>query len=100
MLLVFFILAHAIQAMIGIQAVGFNSSAWVKVIAGFFAFGNFVVILAQIHLYIRVKRFFYRGLFSKGKRSYMDYSKTQVVAMITTTAGLQAIFITFCLRHY
>lgn len=90
-ILVFFVLLHVVQAIMGIQVLGFNSPIWAKAISGLYALVNVFVVLTQLHLGFRTTRFFFRGLYPRSKRSYIDYSGAEV-AMAVTLVG-QIVFL-------
>ena len=92
-LLVFFVLLHAVQARMGIQALGFNSPIWAKAISGLYALANVFVVLTQLHLGFRTTRFFFGGLYPRSKRSYVDYSGAEVEIMLAVTIGGQIVFL-------
>ncbi len=91
--LVLYLLLHAVQAIIGINALGFNSPVWVKVICALYAFINACVVLAQFYLGYRVTRFNLGNTYPRTERSYDDHSDTEVLIMKIVTIGGQTVFL-------
>lgn len=92
-LLLFYILAHGVQALMGLELVKAYAPTWAKVIGTVYAVINLCVTLVQIHLVYRVTCFFRRGLFPRLKRHYVDYSISAQCAMVCFTLAGQLVFL-------
>lgn len=98
-LLVLFVLVHGVQAGMGVQVLGFDSPIWAKAISGLYALINICVVLAQVHLGFRTTQFFFKGLFPRRRRSYVEYSGAEANVMCTVTLGGQIIFLLLYLLY-
>lgn len=91
-LLVFLIVVHAVQALMGFQlAVLFHCPVWARMVGGIYAIVNASVILAQGHLAFRVTRFLLRGTYPRRPRRYDGYSSSELLKMGVVTVVGQAV---------
>ncbi len=91
-LLMTFILGHAVQLNMGIQAMSFRSPVWAKVISFLYAAANFGVVLTQIYLTFRSTVFFFKERYPKRRRSYKECSYGEIFTMLIVTSLGQAVF--------
>jgi hypothetical protein len=98
-LLAFFVLLHAVQTEMGIQALGFDSPIYAKAISGLYVLANVLVILTQLHLVFRTTRFFFSGLYPRSKRGYVGYSGAEMAIMLAVTIGGQIVFLSLYILY-
>jgi len=98
--LAYSILLHATQAMVGIQALSFNSPLWVKVISGLYAIINICVILTQAYLGLRITNFWRRGMCPRTNKAMPEWTISEVATMLAVTFGGQIFFITLYLWYF
>lgn len=92
-LLVFFVLFHAVQAKMGVQALSFNAPTWVKAISGLYALANICVVLTQMYLGFRATNFLFKGLYPRTNRSHPKWTDVEVVTILAVTLGGQIVFL-------
>jgi len=87
-----FIFGHTLQAVLGIEALGFKSPVWAKIIFGLFTTANLCVAVAQIYLAFRVKHFFFDRPFLQTRKTLSTYSFGESVKMLVITFFCHMIF--------
>ena len=95
------VILHAAQAALGIVALGFNAPVWVKIFMGLYALTNSIVTLAQTSLTFRAIQFYFRGLYSRGKKNYHhNISTSEWKTMMAVTWVGQTAFVLLFAFYY
>ncbi len=89
----FLILAHGYQAWLGYNALNFDAPIWAKVISAGYLAINASVVVAQIDVLYRVIKYFTKGVYLRGRKSYREYTAEEKRWMMGITLGGQIIFI-------
>ena len=100
LLFVSFVLLHGVQAKMGIEALGFDSPIWAKMVSALYAAANICVIVTQIYLGFRVTRFVFTAPYPRMRRKGNDYSAKQANTMLVVTLGGQVIFLILYCWYY
>lgn len=91
-LLIFFILIHALQAQMGIEALSFHSPLWVKIIVAVYALVNISVLITQAYLALRITRSLFTSPCARKKRTAPLWTIGEVLTTVVVTFGGQMIF--------
>jgi hypothetical protein len=91
-LLVFFVLFHAVLGWMGLQMFGFVAPIWVRVAGGLYALANICVVLTQIYLGFRVTKFLFDGLYPRTNRVRPEWNSAEALTMVSVTIGGQIVF--------
>ena len=91
--LVLMVISHAVQALVGFWAMGFDAPTSVRVYYCLYAASNAAVVLAHAEILIRSTFFLFRGPYPREAKRYPEPSKFEKWLAIGFTISAQAIML-------